>query len=307
MYNEKTANMSPSSLGCRNIALSKIIIAMLIFGSIGLFRRYIPVSSGLLAFSRGLLGAVFLLCFYKLRGGVFFNSLDRKSGLWFCISGALLGINWMLLFEAYNNTTVAIATLCYYMQPTIVILLSSFFFQEELTKKKLILAGIAVLGMLFISGIFEGAAIFDANLKGIVWALSASCLYAAVVIMNKKAALSARAHDQTIVQLVASAVVLIPYLLLNENFTTLSINAGSLLLIGVLGIVHTGIAYMLFFGSMDELPAQTIAMLSYIEPLMALLLSALVLHELLTPFGILGAILILGTTFLAEKGDKVIT
>lgn len=307
MYNEKTANMSPSSLGCRNIALSKIIIAMLIFGSIGLFRRYIPVSSGLLAFSRGLLGAVFLLCFYKLRGGVFFNSLDRKSGLWFCISGALLGINWMLLFEAYNNTTVAIATLCYYMQPTIVILLSSFFFQEELTKKKLILAGIAVLGMLFISGIFEGAAIFDANLKGIVWALSASCLYAAVVIMNKKAALSARAHDQTIVQLVASAVVLIPYLLLTENFTTLSINAGSLLLIGVLGIVHTGIAYMLFFGSMDELPAQTIAMLSYIEPLMALLLSALVLHELLTPFGILGAILILGTTFLAEKGDKVIT
>lgn len=307
MYNEKIANMSPSSLGCRNIALSKIIIAMLIFGSIGLFRRYIPVSSGLLAFSRGLLGAVFLLCFYKLRGGVFFNSLDRKSGLWFCISGALLGINWMLLFEAYNNTTVAIATLCYYMQPTIVILLSSFFFQEELTKKKLILAGIAVLGMLFISGIFEGAAIFDANLKGIVWALSASCLYAAVVIMNKKAALSARAHDQTIVQLVASAVVLIPYLLLTENFTTLSINAGSLLLIGVLGIVHTGIAYMLFFGSMDELPAQTIAMLSYIEPLMALLLSALVLHELLTPFGILGAILILGTTFLAEKGDKVIT
>ena len=152
MYNEKTTNMSPSSLGCRNIALSKIIIAMLIFGSIGLFRRYIPVSSGLLAFSRGLLGAVFLLCFYKLRGGVFFNSLDRKSGLWFCISGALLGINWMLLFEAYNNTTVAIATLCYYMQPTIVILLSSFFFQEELTKKKLILAGIAVLGMLFISG-----------------------------------------------------------------------------------------------------------------------------------------------------------
>lgn len=307
MYNEKTANMSPSSLGCRNIALSKIIIAMLIFGSIGLFRRYIPVSSGLLAFSRGLLGAVFLLCFYKLRGGVFFNSLDRKSGLWFCISGALLGINWMLLFEAYNNTTVAIATLCYYMQPTIVILLSSFFFQEELTKKKLILAGIAVLGMLFISGIFEGAAIFDANLKGIVWALSASCLYAAVVIMNKKAALSARAHDQTIVQLVASAVVLIPYLLLTKNFTTLSINTGSLLLIGVLGIVHTGIAYMLFFGSMDELPAQTIAMLSYIEPLMALLLSALVLHELLTPFGILGAILILGTTFLAEKGDKVIT
>ena len=67
-----------------------------------------------------------------------------------------------------------------------------------------------------------------------------------------------------------------------------------------MGLVHTGMAYAIYFGSMSHLKAQSIAVLGYIDPVFALLLSALVLHESLTVFGILGAVLIIGSALVSE-------
>ena len=298
-------------------ALLMLASSMLIFGTIGLFRRYIPLSSGLLAFSRGILGAVFLGLFLIIRrlseqrcktgnDGDIQESrtpaceLPLRILFLLILSGALIGVNWILLFEAYNYTTVATATLCYYMQPTIVILLSPLFFDERLTAKKLVCAFLAVLGMFLVSGAAgEGIPQGDA-FRGILCGLGAAILYASVVIMNK-CIRNIDSYLKTILQLASASVCLLPYLAVTGQLSYVKLDSFSLLMLLVVGIVHTGIAYTLYFGSTDGLRAQTIALFSYIDPVSALFISVLFLHEPMGAAGLAGAVLILGAAFAAER------
>lgn len=182
-----------------------MITSVLIFGTIGIFRKHIPLSSEMLAFSRGLLGSIFLLIFIAVTRRRP-KRLGGRKLLWLAVTGAIIGLNWMLLFEAYRYTTVATATMCYYMQPTIVILLSPVFFKEKLTAKKLICAAAAVVGMLFVSGMAEEAQLGAQDIKGILCGLGAAALYAAVIIMNKKVQVD-DSYQKTMVQLAGSALV----------------------------------------------------------------------------------------------------
>ena len=290
-------------------ALLMLASSMLIFGTIGLFRRYIPLSSGLLAFSRGILGALFLGLFLMIRR-LPEQRLKKRKDSWnrasapvfflLILSGALIGVNWILLFEAYNYTTVATATLCYYMQPTIVILLSPLFFHERLTAKKLVCAFLAVLGMFLVSGAAgEGIPQGDA-FRGILCGLGAAVLYAAVVIMNK-CIRNIDPYLKTILQLASASVCLLPYLAVTGQLSYVKLDGFSLFMLLVVGIVHTGIAYTLYFGSTDGLRAQTIALFSYIDPVSALFISVLFLHEPMGAAGLVGAVLILGAAFAAER------
>lgn len=290
-------------------ALLMLASSMLIFGTIGVFRRYIPLSSGLLAFSRGILGALFLGLFLMIRR-LPEQRLKKRKGSWnrtsapvfflLILSGALIGVNWILLFEAYNYTTVATATLCYYMQPTIVILLSPLFFHERLTAKKLVCAFLAVLGMFLVSGAAgEGIPQGDAS-RGILCGLGAAALYASVVIMNK-CIRNIDPYLKTILQLASASVCLLPYLAVTGQLSYVKLDSFSLLMLLVVGIVHTGIAYTLYFGSTDGLRAQTIALFSYIDPVSALFISVLFLHEPMGAAGLAGAVLILGAAFAAER------
>lgn len=279
-----------------------LISSMLIFGTIGIFRRYIPISSGLLAFSRGLLGAAVLLIFVRARGGRLAR-IEPKKLLLLSLTGAAIGLNWMCLFEAYNYTGVSTATMCYYMQPTIVILLSPLVFGERLSLKKLLCAAAAIAGMVFVSGVTEGGEAHAQDITGILYGLAAAALYAAVVIMNKKVQIDDD-YEKTIIQLVSAAVILIPYLLLTDGFSDISLDALAVVMILIVGIVHTGIAYALYFGSMKGLKAQSVAVLSYIDPVFALILSAIVLGEKLSAFGILGAVLVIGSAIVSEISLK---
>ena len=285
------------------LSYSMLISSMLIFGSIGIFRRYIPLSSGLLAFARGLLGGLCLLVFTKLSSRSSGKPIPKKKLLILILSGMIMGVNWMLLFEAYNYTTVATATLCYYMAPTIVILLSPLLFREKLGVKNSLCAAIAIAGMVLVSGMAEGGGVQAADFKGILFGLGAACFYAGVVVLNKLAPVE-DAYQKTTIQLFSAAVVMVPYLLLTEDFTAITLNAFSVLMLLVVCIVHTGIAYALYFGSMNNLKAQSIAVLSYIDPVSALILSALLLHESLTVYGLIGAVLIIGSALGSELNFK---
>ena len=108
-----------------------LISSMFIYGTIGVFRRYIPLSSGTLALLRGVIGSVVL------------PRADKKAIALLIISGGLIGFNWIFLFESYNHTTVATATLCYYLEPSIVMLVSPLFFREKLTVKKLVCVAVS--------------------------------------------------------------------------------------------------------------------------------------------------------------------
>lgn len=309
MSQEKTEKRS-------QITLVMLIIAMVIFGTIGIFRKYIPLSSGMLAFVRGILGAAFLFSYVLFRGrnaeeGAVGSlkkellNIGPKMVFSLFIMGAGIGINWMLLFESYNYTTVSIATLCYYMEPTIVILCSPFIFGEKLTPGKLKCAGAAVFGMVLVSGVLEGGAGSGAgNAKGIIFGLAAALLYAIEVMLNKKAS-----HVDpiilTMIELFGAGAVMFPYVLITEGFGQLGqIDLKVALLLLTVGIVHTGITYVIYFGSMKKLKAQTIALISYIDPVTALVLSAVILHEQMSILGMIGAVLILGSTLISETGNK---
>ena len=280
-------------------SLAMLTAAMALWGTIGVFRRAIPLSSGLVAFFRGVIGALFLILLSKARGQRVFHGIGGRKVLLLLLSGAVMGINWILLFEAYRFTSVSVATLCYYMEPTFLILASPLFLGERLTTRRGLCAAVSLLGMALVSGIFDGTPPQTGEWRGILLGLGAAVLYTTVVLLNKGAA-GMDPYEKSVVQLTAAAAILLPYLLITEDFAALSLTgeiAGMLLVIGVL---HTGVAYALYFGSMEGLQAQTIAIFSYIDPVTALLFSALMLSERMSAPALLGAALILASAVLSE-------
>ena len=277
-----------------------MVSSLLIFGTIGIFRRYIPVSSAFLACSRGILGGLCILLFLRLKKQKPDGKIPRRALLGLIVSGMLMGVNWMLLFEAYNHTTVAVATLCYYMQPTIVMLLSPLIFREKLTPGKAVCAAVAVAGMVLVSGVAGESGAQGSSLRGILLGLGAAVFYSSVVIMNKKIQ-GIDAWRKTTVQLFSAGMVMIPYLAVSGGF---SFEEGfgpvPAVLLLVVGLVHTGIAYVLYFGSMDGLRVQTVAILSYIDPVSALLFSAFLLREPLSVPKLIGAVMIIGSAVFSE-------
>ena len=282
-------------------ARGELILAVLLFGTIGLFRRGIALPSSVVALGRGLIGTLFLLLYALLRGRRLDGAAIRRKLPWLILSGGLIGFNWILLFESYRYTTVATATLCYYMAPVIVILASPWLLKERLTLRRGLCAGAAVLGMIPVSGVLtEGR---SGNLRGVLFGLGAAALYASVVLVNQRLR-EMDALEKTVVQLGAAALILLPYVLATEEVAALRWDGRSLLLLAILGIIHTGWAYALYFGSMGALPAQTVALCSYLDPVTAVLLSALALREPLGAAGAVGAALVLGAALVSELPER---
>lgn len=280
-----------------------MIAVMALFGTIGIFRRYIPLPSGVVAMLRAAIGMLFLLLWMLVKRQRPQLAAIRKN-LWpLLLSGVFLGFNWVLLFEAYKYTSVAVATLSYYMAPILLILLAPLFLGERLTLKKGICAVVAFVGMVLVSGVMQTGIGTAGELRGILLGLLAAALYAFIVLINKKL-VGISATDKTVVQFAVSVVVLLPYVLLVEEVDMALVTPVVVLLMFLVGVLHTGLAYAVYFGAVGKLPAGTVALYSYIDPVLAVLLSALLLKEPLGVLGIVGAVLILGAAFVSEYRFK---
>ena len=278
-----------------------IALSMVIFGTIAIFVRNIPLTSAQLSLSRAVIAAV-LIGAYLLVGGkkIPFRSLGRQLPA-LLVSGAALGINWILLFEAYKYTTVSVATLSYYFAPVIIILACPLLFKEKMGVKQWLCFVMSTLGIVLITG-FGDLSGGGSHIKGIAFGLAAAFFYAFVVISNKFIK-GVDGIQRTFLQFVAAAIVLAPYVLLTEGFSLAAMDAKGFVFLGVVGLVHTGITYCLYFSSLKELPGQKAAILSYIDPLVAVLVSVVVLKETMTPMQIIGGLLILGFTLWNEKNS----
>ena len=277
-----------------------LIASVCIFGTVGIFRRHIPLSSGMIALIRGFLGAGFLLLTGMLRKQRLDHIAIRKNLPKLLISGAAIGFNWILLFEAYNYTTVATATLCYYLAPILVILAAPMILKTKMTLRKAICAAVAMVGMVFVSGVFPSGFSSASEWKGILYGIGAAALYACVILTNQKIS-GISPEDRTVVQLSVAGLSLLPYVLLTESFPLPALAPVSVILLIITGIVHTGLAYRLYLGSMEKLEAHTVALFSYIDPILAIFLSAVLLKEPLSLSTILGAVMILGAAYFGEK------
>lgn len=277
-----------------------LILSMCIFGTIGILRRFIPLSSSLVALVRGVVGAAFLLLVILIRRQRPDWDAVKSNLTLLLLSGTAIGFNWILLFEAYNYTSVATATLCYYLAPILVILAAPLVLKEKLTGKKAVCAAVALGGMVLVSGILESEGGNSGQMKGVICGVGAAVLYASVILMNKKMK-PISAYDKTILQLVVASAALVPYVLLTEDWSQVQISALSAVLLLVAGVVHTGLTYWMYFGSMAKLKAQTVALFSYIDPILAIVLSMVVLKEPMSILSAMGAVMILGAAYVSEK------
>lgn len=275
-----------------------LALSMGCFGTIGYFVRHIPLPTGEIALYRALLAIVLIGVFMLATKRKIVFSKIKKELVWLFLSGVFMGINWVLLFEAYKYTTVSAATLCYYFAPILVTVACPFLFKEKMGAKQWVCFIMSTVGLVLITGIGDMSS-GSTHIKGVLFGLSAAVFYASVVLINKKLS-SVDGITRTFLQFVSSVVVMLPYVMLSDGVNLGSLNTAGWASLLTVGFVHTGVAYCMYFSSLKYLSGQTASVLSYIDPVVAVIVSFTLLGETITPLQIVGGILILGFTLLNE-------
>ncbi len=288
----------------RNNTKMKLMLAasMAIFGTLGPFTRQINVSSGELALYRAILATALISVFLIVtRQKLDWKAVKKELGL-LLLSGMAMGVNWVLLFQAYRYTTISVATLSYYFAPVLVTVICPFLFHEKLNARQILCFVMSTVGLVLIIG-FSGLAGTGTDALGIGFGLSAAAFYATVMLMNKFIKKVAGIH-RTLIQFWGAILILIPYVLVTGGTHFSALDPTGWICLLIVGLFHTGVTYCLYFTSLKELEGQQAAILSYIDPLVAVLISWLVLGEPMTPAQILGGALILGFTLWNEKSGN---
>lgn len=278
-----------------------LIASMTIFGTLGIFVRNIPVSSGELALYRAVLAALLIAVFLLLtKQRIPFANIKKEVPL-LLASGVAMGINWILLFEAYKYTTVSVATLSYYFAPVIVTVVCPVLFKEKLTGKQIVCFIMSTLGLVLITGIGDIGSGND--FVGILFGLGAAVFYATVILLNKFIKNVEGIH-RTFLQFLSAIVILVPYVIMTSGVTLGNLNGIGWVNLLIVGLIHTGVTYCMYFSSLKELTGQKAAILSYIDPLVAVMISVTILGESMTLWQMIGGILILGFTLWNELPPK---
>ena len=279
-----------------------LIVSVVIFGTLAPFVRNIAVSSGELALYRAILAALLIAAYFLVTGQrINFRAIKKEVPL-LLLSGIAMGFNWILLFEAYKYTSVSVATLSYYFAPVLVTILCPLIFKEKLTKKQILCFIMSTIGLALVIDITNlGSG--SADFLGVLFGLGAAVLYATVILINKFIK-NVAGIQRTFLQFCAAILVLIPYVLSTSGITLHVLNAGGWACLLIVGILHTGITYCLYFTALKELPGQEAAILSYIDPLVAIIISVTILGESMSILQLIGGLLILGFTIWNEMAPQ---
>ena len=280
-----------------------VIFDMLLWSTLGVLRRLVQYPSGVIALARGIIGSIFLVALLYMRfGGFHWNTL-RKNWLPLLLGGTLLGTNWAVLFEAYQFTHVGIAELFYFTNTIFIALLAPVFTKEKISKKNWLCILVALLGMTLVSGAYQlNIAAKDA--LGIALATFAALESAGVVLCGKKLKGISSSETAT-VQLIIASIILIPYTLCTADLGAIEWCLDTSFMVTLfMGVFHTGLAYILFFRGVAGTPAAQYTILSYIDPIFAILWGWLLLGETLNLPQIIGAVLIMGSLMYSELAKK---
>ena len=277
-----------------------LIISAAMLGCIGVISQGLPFEPEMISFSRSAIGGlfVFAFCFFTKRK----MNMDqvKKNAVLLILSGAALGICWVFLFEAYVLIDVSTAIVCFYLAPVIVTAVSPFILKEKLTIGGVACVLTALFGLILVTGI--GTEMTEYFMLGVIYAVAAAVLYAAIIIINKKI-VGLGGIERTVFQLAASAAVVLPYVLIAGALSqggAPHISLFDVFVLLFLSIVLTGVVYLIFFSVVDKIKTQTISVILYIDPITAVILSSLILSERMTLIQIFGTVLILGATFVNE-------
>lgn len=275
-----------------------MLFCMTIFGTLPLFVKNITLTSAQISFYRSVIATAVILIYLLLKGEKISFKDAKKDLLPLAFSGVAIGFNWVFLFEAYKYTTVSSATLAYYFSPVIVVFISILFLREKCERKDVFCFVFSIIGMVLITGV-QGTSSVPNHAKGVFLGLCAALLYALVVITNKRIKAVSGVH-RTLFQFIVCIPVLFAYLMISGEGVGVPVGVMETACLATLGVVHTGVAYCLYFSSVVKLPAHTTAFYSYVDPLVCLIVSAVFLSEKMSFLQIVGAIFILGSTLVGE-------
>ena len=281
----------------------QLIFTMLLFGTIGTLSRFIDMPSSVIALGRAFFSVLTIILILALRRQKLdWDDIKRNIG-WLTLSSVFMCCNWVCQFEAFKYTTIAVSTLCYYMQPVFYILAAAIVIKEKLSPRKLVCVAVAFCGMIFVSGVLQ-TGFHISELKGVLFGIAGGFFYAMVVLINKYMK-DISPVNTTIMQMALVSLIMLPYSAATGGLAAARVTTVGIICLIVLGALHTGIAYIIYFDAVNKLSAQTVGILSYIDPVEAVLLSAFFLKEPLTIWTIIGAVMILGATAVSELGtDK---
>ena len=281
----------------------QLIFTMLLFGTIGTLSRYIDMPSSVIALGRAFFSVLTIILILALRRQKLdWDDIKRNIG-WLTLSSVFMCCNWVCQFEAFKYTTIAVSTLCYYMQPVFYILAAAIVIKEKLSPRKLVCVAVAFCGMIFVSGVLQ-TGFHISELKGVLFGIAGGFFYAMVVLINKYMK-DISPVNTTIMQMALVSLIMLPYSAATGGLAAARVTTVGIICLLILGALHTGIAYVIYFDAVNKLSAQTVGILSYIDPVEAVLLSAFFLREPVTIWTVIGAVMILGATAVSELGtDK---
>ncbi|BDB22835.1 DMT family transporter [Cupriavidus sp. P-10] len=263
----------------------RMVAAMVLSGTIGWF----VVTSGQppldVVFFRCIFGGAALLGTLTLQRG--WVRMSRAQLGWLALGGVTLVLNWLALFSAYAHSGIAIATVVYHTQPFFLLLLTSAMQREPFPFARLPWLVLAFAGVMLITGLEHGTT-GTAMLAGIGLALMGALLYAVTTMATRR--LQAIPPGQIAgLQMVLGVLMLAP--LAHPAIGTYGTGTWAALL--ALGLVHTGIMYTLLYGAFQRLSVVSIATLSFVYPLVAIVIDVMVFGVVLGPLQVAGMLLVL--------------
>ncbi len=277
-------------------ATLRYLFALTQYGTIGFFMHFVTYSSAFVVLCRGVFGSLFILAVLLGRKQSFDMEAIGRNLLTLFISGAALGFNWVFLFAGYRHG-IAISSLCNYMAPIAVVIITAVVYKEKINWKQVLCIIMAVMGMFLLIGIFGNNEAIDE--RCVIYGSLAALGFVILVLCNRRLK-DIRSLEKTLVQLASSVLVVLPYVLMQGSLPR-AFDLTSTIIVLVLGILHTGVAYICYFSSIDVLPAQTIAILGYLEPVLNVVIGAIVFNEKIGLSGVVGAIMIIA----ASLGNEI--
>lgn len=272
----------------------KYFISVFLYGTLGLFLSMINVNSDFVVFCRGTIGALFILLVKIIRKDSFNFKAIKKNLPYLAICGISLGLNEMFLFIGYKYA-VSLASLGNYTAPISVIVISAILYKEKLNIKQILCVIASFLGIILISGVLTSS---NTDLRSLMYGLLASIGFIFLVLFSKKLG-DINPLDKTFIQLLFTSLAVLPFVIINKSIPTVfDLKTISILL--MLGILHTGFAYLLYFDAIKTLEPIKIALIGYVEPVLSVLIGALLLNEPMDIYGIIGTILIIGSAIVSE-------
>lgn len=276
---------------------SKITASMLIWGSVGIFARFSTLDGLSLAFLRVLMGSGIFLLFSIRDGGWLgraFSSVRPRIGQVFLL-GMALALNWVFFFSAVIYTTIAKATLIYYLAPILVVLLAGLLLGERITRGRLFYVGMAFLGALMIA-LQERPSLSSSDFLGVVFALAGAFFYALVTLLGRHLR-DVESDALTFFQLLFATIVLFPLIL----WRGLPLTPKALAVSFLIALLHTFLALLIYMDGLKEVEAGEAALLSYLDPLSAVLYAFLVFGEVPTGMTLAGGAFILLASFFGSR------